>query len=73
MRTLLVAFLLAIISAACLYFTGQKEDAEFLLHVVTGIGVFSAVAMAPYGRDAIPYSRKVQLRSSARKWENAVR
>ena len=72
-RTPLAAFVLAIIAAAYLNFTGQKEDAKFLRHVVTGISVFSAVAMAPYGRDSIPYSRKVQLRSSARKWENAVR
>ncbi len=49
MRTLLAAFLLAIVAAVCLYTAGKKDYAEFMLHVVTGIGVLSAVAMAVYG------------------------
>jgi len=48
-RTLLTAFLLALAVAVSLYSGGKKEGAEFMLHVVTAIGVLSAVVMAVYG------------------------
>jgi hypothetical protein len=49
MRSLLIAFLAAIVGAVILYLEGNKDRSEFMLHVVTAIGVFSAVVMALYG------------------------
>ena len=49
MQILLVVFLFTIAAAVWFYDIGAKEYAEFLLHVITAIGVFSAVTMAVYG------------------------
>ncbi len=49
MQILLVVFLFTIVAAVWFYDIGAKDYAEFLLHVITAIGVFSAVAMAVYG------------------------
>jgi hypothetical protein len=49
MRIILAAFLLAIIVAVSLYRVGEKRDAQFMLNVITAIGVLSAVTMAVYG------------------------
>jgi hypothetical protein len=45
----LVAFLLAIIAAIYLYRAGEKDYAEFMLHVITAVAVLLAVTMAVYG------------------------
>ena len=49
LQIFLAAFLLLILAAIRLYSVGEKEYAEFMLHVITAIGVFSAVMMAVYG------------------------
>lgn len=49
LQILLAVFLLLILRAIWLYNAGEKEYANFMLSVVTGIGVFSAVLMALYG------------------------
>jgi hypothetical protein len=49
MRAFLTALLLAIIAAVYFYSTGKKDIAEFMLHVITGIGVLLAITMALYG------------------------
>jgi hypothetical protein len=46
---ILLAFLLLILAPIWLYNVGEKEQAEFVLHVITAIGVFSAVMTAVYG------------------------
>jgi hypothetical protein len=49
LQILLAGFLLLILAAIWLYNTAEKENAEFMLQVVTAIGVFSAIMMAVYG------------------------
>jgi hypothetical protein len=44
-----VAFVLATLAAICFYSAGEKASAEFMLHVITALGVFAAVTMALYG------------------------
>jgi membrane associated rhomboid family serine protease len=49
MQWVVIVFLFLIAVAVWLYNLGQKDSAEFLLHVITAFGVISAVAIAVYG------------------------
>jgi len=60
-QILLAVFLLFIITAAWLYSTGEKEYAEFTLHVITAFGVISAVAMAVYGERIKRWWNRIDL------------
>ena len=62
MPALLVAFILAIIGAIYLYSMGENGSAEFMLHVITALGVFSAVAVAVYGERIRRWWNRIDLR-----------
>ena len=49
MRALLIGLLLAIFVAVYLYCTARKDAAEFMLHVITAMGVLVAATMALNG------------------------
>ena len=62
LKILLASFLLLIAAAICLYSVGYKEQAEFMLHVITSLGVFSAVMTAVYGDTIKRTFNRIRLR-----------
>jgi hypothetical protein len=64
---LVIVFLFLIAAAEWLYSLGQKDYAEFLLHVITAFGVISAVAMAVYGERIKRLWNRIDLRIENRR------